>query len=131
MTIRAAGGVVWRADADGVRVAVIHRPRHDDWTLPKGKLEAGEDELTAALREVVEETGWHVEAGAELGTVQYRVGGEPKTVRFWSLRAVHGEFAPNREVDRIEWLEVPVARARLSYARERTIVDRFAAGSVP
>lgn len=125
MTIRAAGGVVWREDDDGLRVAVIHRPRQNDWTLPKGKLEPGEDEHSAAVREAWEETGWQVEAGAELGSLRYKVGGEPKTVRYWSLRALHGVFTPNREVDVVEWLAPAQARQRLSYAKETEILDRF------
>lgn len=126
MTIRAAGAVVWREAADGPRVAVIHRPRQNDWSLPKGKLEAGEDELATAVRETEEETGWAVEVGAELTTTAYEVAGEPKTVRYWAMRARHGAFAPTHEVDALEWLPLALARQRLTYERDVGVLDRFA-----
>lgn len=126
MTIRAAGGVVWRGDHGTVRVAVIHRPRQGDWSLPKGKLEPGEDELATAVRETEEETGWAVEVGDELCTVTYEVAGEPKTVRYWAMRASHGAFAPNHEVDALEWLPLERARKRLTYDRDAGVLDCFA-----
>jgi 8-oxo-dGTP diphosphatase len=135
MIVRAAGGVVWRERDGEVVVAVVHRPRHDDWSLPKGKLDAGEDEESAALREVGEETGARVELGADLGTVDYVVtkGGltRPKRVRYWAMRWTGGEFAPSDEVDELRWLPIADAGERLTYARDRRILTRFAAGPVP
>jgi 8-oxo-dGTP pyrophosphatase MutT (NUDIX family) len=131
MIIRAAGGVLWRDGEGGVEVALVHRPRHDDWTLPKGKLDDGEDETAAALREVAEETGAIVELGPDLGSVDYLVTKDgrtlPKTVRYWGMRYAAGEFTPNGEVDALEWMGVAEAAARLSYPRDRQVLARFAA----
>jgi 8-oxo-dGTP pyrophosphatase MutT (NUDIX family)/phosphohistidine phosphatase SixA len=116
--VRAAGGVVWRPrrDGDGVEVALVHRPRYDDWSLPKGKLDAGEPAVVGACREVLEETGLRVAAGRTLGSSRYRVvqGGRevPKTVRWWALRAKGGAFAPTDEVDELRWL-APARALRL------------------
>ena len=114
--IQAAGGVVLR---DG-RVAVVHRPRYDDWSLPKGKLDAGESFEEAALREVEEETGLRCRLVRELPAVEYEVKGRPKVVRFWAME-VEDEtpFVPNDEVDEVHWLEPAEALAQLSYDRER------------
>ena len=114
--IQAAGGVVLR---DG-RVAVVHRPRYDDWSLPKGKLDAGESFEEAALREVEEETGLRCRLVRELPAVQYDVRSGPKVVRYW-LMEVEDEtpFVPNDEVDEVRWLEPAEALAQLSYDRER------------
>jgi 8-oxo-(d)GTP phosphatase len=107
--VRAAGGVVWRA-AEGVDVemALIHRQRYDDWSLPKGKLDPGEPALVGACREVLEETGFRVVAGRTLGESRYRVvnGGRAvsKSVRWWSLQAVDGSFTATEEVDELRWL---------------------------
>jgi 8-oxo-dGTP pyrophosphatase MutT (NUDIX family) len=131
MIIRAAGGVLWREHGGEVQVAVIHRPRHDDWTLPKGKLHDAEGELEAAVREIVEETGAEVEVGPDLGTVEYLVSRSgrtrPKTVRYWALRWSAGEFVPTDEVDALEWLGLAEAARRLSYGRDRQVLARFAA----
>ena len=106
--VRAAGGVVWRPRGDGVEVGLVHRPRYDDWSLPKGKLDAGELGLVGACREVLEETGLRVVAGRTLGESRYRVvaaGREvPKTVRWWALEAVEGAFTATDEVDEFRWL---------------------------
>src|SRR5690606_11312898 len=108
--IRAAGGVLWRhAPGDGgrVEVAVIHRPRYDDWSLPKGKLAAGESELEAAVREIREETGFHVRVGRPLGVTRYSKetvsGARPKVVRWWAMQGEGGGFSPTREVDDLVW----------------------------
>lgn len=122
--VRAAGGVLWRPTEDGgVRVAVVHRPKYDDWSLPKGKLDPGELALSGACREVREETGFEVVAGRTLGTSSYRVlqNGRDvaKQVRWWAMRALGGEFVPVEEVDRLDWLTPPQALRRLgptSYA---------------
>jgi 8-oxo-dGTP pyrophosphatase MutT (NUDIX family) len=122
--VRAAGGVVWRpADGGGVQVCVVHRPKYDDWSLPKGKLDPGEFALPGACREVREETGYAVVAGRTLGTSSYRVLQDgrdvAKQVRWWAMRALDGEFVPDDEVDRLDWLTPPQALRRLgatSYA---------------
>ena len=123
--IEAAGGVLWREDGGERQLAVIHRPKYDDWTLPKGKLDPGESHERAAVREVVEETGHAAELGADLGEILYEHDDRPKRVRYWSMRAVSGRFVPNREVDELRWLRPDDARRLLSYDRDREIVDRF------
>jgi 8-oxo-dGTP diphosphatase len=101
-------------------VAVVHRPRYDDWSLPKGKLDTGESFEEAALREVEEETGLRCRLVRELPAVEYEVRGRPKVVRFWAME-VEDEtaFVPNDEVDEVRWLEPAEALAQLSYDRER------------
>jgi 8-oxo-dGTP diphosphatase len=118
--IQAAGGVVMR---DG-RVAVVHRPRYDDWTLPKGKLDPGESYEQAALREVREETGLEGRLVRELPTVEYSVRGRPKEVRYW-LMDVESDpgFAPNSEVDELRWLSPADAAALLTYDRDREVLE--------
>lgn len=133
--IQAAGGVLWRP-ADGsetggsVEVAVIHRPRYDDWSLPKGKLTAGEKLLEAAIREVREETGHLVRVGRSLGSIRYQkiVAGKlrDKVVHWWAMRADGGVFVPNDEVDALRWLPVGAADAALTRDLERVILERFA-----
>jgi 8-oxo-(d)GTP phosphatase len=131
MLIRAAGGVVWRSAGDDVEVALVHRPRYDDWSLPKGKLDPGEPELDAAVREIREEMGAEVEVGHDLGTIDYivskRGSTRPKTVRYWALRYTDGEFVANDEVDDLRWLPVAEAAQLASYARDRQVLARFAA----
>jgi 8-oxo-dGTP diphosphatase len=114
--VHASGGVVLR---DG-RLAVVHRPRYDDWTLPKGKLDPGESFEDAALREVEEETGLRCRLVRELPAVEYQVRGRPKLVRYWAME-VEDEtpFVPNDEVDEVRWLEPQEALALLSYDRDR------------
>ena len=138
--IRAAGGVVWRhaegADGEGgVEVAVIHRPRYDDWSLPKGKLAAGESDLEGAVREVLEETGFHVRVGRPLGETRYAKAGpagtRPKVVRWWSMQAEEGAFSPTREVDDLRWLSLAQASDRLTRDTDRDVLERFARGSKP
>lgn len=119
--IRAAGGVV--VDADG-RVLVVHRPRYDDWSLPKGKLDDGETFEQAALREVEEETGWRCELGAELEPVFYEVKGRLKEVRYWVMRPV-SEAPPEErddEVDELVWLAAADAAARMTYPHDAELV---------
>jgi 8-oxo-dGTP diphosphatase len=118
--IRAAGGVVVR---DG-RVLLVHRDRYDDWTLPKGKLEAGESWEGAALREVREETGLECELGAFLGPSFYEHGGRPKEVRWWSMTA-GGEPQPASEVDAVRWASLDEARDLLTYDGDREVVSRL------
>ena len=124
--IEAAGGVVLDRGTDGTtRVAVIHRPRYMDWSLPKGKLEEGEDWRDAALREVEEETGFRSEAGAELPPVSYRDRkGRSKLVRYWLMEPVEGEFEPHGEVDELRWLTRKEADELLTYDHDRDLVKR-------
>jgi mutator protein MutT len=122
-TVRAAGGVI--CDDDG-RVAIVYRPKYDDWTFPKGKLEPGETEEEAAVREVREETGLEVELGRELGYVEYTdPKGRPKTVHYWAMSVDGGEFTPNREVSELRWLPLDEAPAQLSYDRDLEILRRL------
>ncbi|HEX8053666.1 MAG TPA: NUDIX hydrolase [Thermoleophilaceae bacterium] len=117
--VLAAGGVVRR---DGL-VAVVHRPKYDDWTLPKGKLDEGESFEEAALREVEEETGLRCELGEELESTTYRDRhGREKLVRYWAMTPASGEFEPNREVDELRWVTPDEARALLTYERDRDVL---------
>ncbi len=121
--VHAAGGIVER---DGL-IAVVHRPRYDDWSLPKGKLDRGESSQEAALREVREETGLVCELGAELEQVRYRdLRGRPKTVRYWRMTVLEGEFAANEEVDELRWLTPADAAALLTYQHDRELVQALA-----
>jgi 8-oxo-dGTP diphosphatase len=117
--VKAAGGVV----TDGGRVALIHRPKYDDWTLPKGKLDPGEDFEQAALREVEEETGMRCRLGRELPSTKYRdAKGRRKLVRYWQMAPLAGEFAPNKEVDELRWAEPQEANELLSYEHDRDVL---------
>ncbi|WP_280698382.1 NUDIX hydrolase [Kitasatospora sp. GP82] len=109
------------------RIALIHRPKYDDWSLPKGKLDPGEGWRKAALREVWEETGLSCVLGAELPAQHYLAQGRPKEVRYWAAVPTGGQFTPNREVDRLEWLPPKKARARLTHERDRLLVDALLA----
>jgi 8-oxo-dGTP diphosphatase len=121
--LRAAGGVVLN---DAGEIALIYRPKYEDWTLPKGKLEPGESWEDAALREVEEETGLVCVLEDELGSVSYTDRhGKDKTVRYWRMRVARGEFAPNREVSELEWLDPSAAAERLSFDRDREILRRL------
>ena len=129
--IRAAGGVVWRESSRTIDVAVVHRPRYDDWTLPKGKLDAGETPLLGAVREVREELHAEVAVSRRLGRVHYDVDSARKTVDYWTMRYRDGAFEPSDEVDAVEWLSPSKARKRLDYRNDREILADFAALPVP
>jgi 8-oxo-dGTP diphosphatase len=117
--VEAAGGVVIR---DGL-VALVHRPRYDDWALPKGKLDPGESFEDAALREVIEETGLRCRLVRELPAVEYDVRSGPKVVRYW-LMEVEDEtpFVPGDEVDELRWVEPNEALALMTYERDREVL---------
>ena len=129
-TVRAAGGVVRREGPDGQPLfAVIHRPKYDDWTLPKGKLDPGESEEEAALREVEEETGVRCRLGRELGSVSYADSqGRDKTVRYWLMRPGDGAFSPTSEVDELRWLDADDAMRLFSYDRDRDVLRAALSG---
>jgi len=117
--VKAAGGVVVR---DG-RLAIVHRPRYDDWSLPKGKLDPGETWEQAALREVAEEIGARCELERELSPIGYTDHrGRSKAVRYWVMRALEVSFEPNDEVDELRWVEPSAAAALLSYPRDRDVL---------
>ncbi len=127
--IEAAGGVVWRRTSGGVvKVLLIHRPRYDDWSLPKGKLEDGESAQEAALREVEEETGLHCKLGTELDEVRYKDRkGRDKRVRYWAMEPLSGEFAVNSEVDAVRWVALDDAPGQLTYGHDAGVVTGFRA----
>jgi 8-oxo-(d)GTP phosphatase len=149
--VRAAGAVLWRPNTDrsGVEVALIHRPRYDDWTFPKGKAKPGEHPLLNAVREVAEETGILPVLGRPLRPIFYQVKGAPKRVDFWAASPwpsrpagavtmpngsaggrAHKDVSADREVDKLEWLPVAGAARRLSYERDAAVLRGFAAGPI-
>ncbi|MBF9072305.1 NUDIX hydrolase [Streptacidiphilus sp. NEAU-YB345] len=123
--VKAAGVVLWRRSgiAQDVELALVHRPKYDDWSFPKGKLEPGERHREAALREAYEETGMTVMLGNRLPTQHYLDRGRIKRVRYWSATRLTGVFTANREVDALRWLPAREARALLSYEHDRGLVD--------
>jgi len=125
--IEAAGGVLWRQALGGssVEIALVHRPKYDDWSLPKGKLEPGEPPVLGAIREIWEETGHGSVPGRPLGETRYLKDGQPKRVRYWSMRAAGGAFAPTEEVDQLVWLPPREAQHFLSPDRDRGIVAEY------
>ena len=126
----AAGGVVWRKVAADFEVLLVHRPRYDDWSLPKGKLDEGESFEDAAVREVKEETGLRCELGDYLGETTYRDRKDrEKLVRYWAMKAGSGDFSPNDEVDQVRWVPVEEAAELLTYGFDREMVERVAPGS--
>jgi 8-oxo-(d)GTP phosphatase len=132
--IHAAGAVLWRRGADGVEVALVHRPRYDDWSLPKGKRMDREHVLITAVREVWEETGVRAVLGRRLASTSYVVDGRPKRVDYWAARhagppgPAEAGFTPGHEVDEVAWLDPAAARGRLSYPHDVEVLDSFTAG---
>ena len=120
--VRAAGGVV--VDPEG-RVAIVHRPRYDDWSLPKGKLLDGEDPLTGALREVEEETGLRCAPIRQIGRLRYLdQRRRPKVVDYWLMEPSGGSFSPNQEVDELRWVAADAAEASLTFRHDVDIVRK-------
>jgi len=141
--IEAAGAVLWRPGPDGPELALIHRPRYDDWSFPKGKMEPGEHIQLTAAREVFEETGQLMALGRRLPSISYRLSGsgsaQTKRVHYWAGRALSeregggsgsGHFEPNHEVDRLAWLTPAEARLRLSRPLDGTVLEAFLAAPV-
>ena len=127
--VRAAGGIVLRGEGPDRSVALVHRPRYDDWSFPKGKLDDGEDEAAAALREVEEETGLRCRLGPSVGAVTYRDRrGRAKVVRYFRMDADGGRFTPNHEVDDLRWVPIEDAVRLLSYAHDRSLLRQVLAG---
>ncbi|WP_235022906.1 NUDIX hydrolase [Amycolatopsis alkalitolerans] len=123
----AAGAVLWRAGTDGVEVAAVHRPRYDDWSLPKGKLDPGETLPATAVREIEEETGFRAILGRRLRTVRYRVPDGDKMVEYYSASVAGGAFRANHEVDALRWLPLGDAAGSLSYGTDADVLRAFAA----
>ena len=128
-TVVAAGGVLWRGDSSAPEVALVHRPKYDDWSLPKGKAKPGEHLLVTAMREVAEETGYRPRIGPYLTTLHYQVtsGGSPsdKVVTYWSMRCGEGSFEASSEVDEMEWSSLNEAHSRLTSDLDRDVLDTF------
>ena len=123
--IEAAGGALWRPSAEGheIEIGLIHRPKYDDWSLPKGKIKSSEHALIGAVREVEEETGYRCTVGRPLGEIRYDKEGVPKRVRYWAMRAHDGEFVPNDEVDQTRWVTIDEAAALLTYQHDVVVLE--------
>ncbi|MEU8342030.1 8-oxo-dGTP diphosphatase [Actinomadura meyerae] len=128
--IHAAGAVLWRDGPGGEpEFALIHRPRYDDWSFPKGKVDRGEHVLRAAVREIEEETGITARLGRRLPTIAYPVGDRTKQVDYWAARPVaECAFTPNHEVDELVWLPAAEAEGRLSYQHDIGLLHEFLGG---
>lgn len=130
--VHAAGAVLWRdgpGPRDGPEFAVIHRPRYDDWSFPKGKVDRGEHVLRAAVREIEEETGIVARLGRRLPTSRYPIGERTKQVDYWAARPVASSaFTPNEEVDELVWLPAGETEARLSYRHDIDLLHEFLRG---
>src|SRR5215204_4144762 len=129
--ILAGGGLLWRAGSGGPEFCLVHRPKYDDWSLPKGKLEPGEHPLQGAVREVQEETGVHAVVGRRLPTQEYALGPDRKVVEYWAMTPADGAFVPNSEIDSLLWVPPARAASTLSYERDAEFVLSFAAEPVP
>ena len=125
--VRAAGGLVRRDGVRGQEVLVVHRPRYDDWTFPKGKADEGERDEDCALREVEEETGFRCLLERDAGTTEYvDARGRPKRVRWWVMRPLDGGgFVPNDEIDELRWVTLADAARLLTYDRDVALLDRL------
>ena len=126
--IQAAGGLLIRRQFGQLQIALVHRPVHQDWSLPKGKLDEGETFENAALREVIEETGYVCQLLRFMGHTEYiDRKGRPKVVAYWVMAAEEGSFLANDEVDELRWLDLSTAGQLLSYERDRELVAVLAA----
>lgn len=129
--VRAAGAVLWRREGDRTEVALVHRPRYDDWSLPKGKLDPGETIAQTAVREIKEETGFDAVLGRYLARAEYSVpvrdGLIPKTVDYFSAHAASGEFTANEEVDELRWLDAETAERLLTRSEDVRVLREFCA----
>ena len=125
--IQGAGVVLWRVSKKVTEIALVHRPKYDDWSLPKGKVEVGETHLACAAREASEETGFEVVLGPEIGTAKYLAEGTPKEVRYWSARAIGESNGPSdtHEVDKVIWLSVAEAKKKVSVEDDRDVIKFF------
>src|ERR1700729_4593676 len=127
--IKAAGGVAWRPGPDGEpEILLVHRKKYDDWSLPKGKTEPGEQLPVTAVREVLEEGGARLALRRRLASVRYNVGGRPKRVHYWaaSVLSLDDRAVPNDEVDQIAWVDPDRASERISYNRDNAVIADFA-----
>ena len=126
-TILAAGAVLWRkGDKKKIEVLIIHRPKYDDWTFPKGKAEIGEPLIACAYREVLEETNIETAFGPYLGEVEYLTNDGKKKVSFWSAKVIkEKEFNSNAEVDQLKWVEVTKVKELLTLDTDRKILEQF------
>jgi 8-oxo-dGTP diphosphatase len=124
--VLAAGAVLWRPGTHGVEIALVHRPKYDDWSFPKGKLDPGETMPFAAVREIAEETGQASRLGPLLGDVRYAVPEGRKLVRYWAAEARGGGFTPGSETDELRWLDPARAAELLSYPHDLDVLRRFA-----
>jgi len=125
-TIQAAGAIVWRNNKDKTEVAIIHRPKYDDWSFPKGKVEINESLIACAHREVLEETNIQTEFGAFLGDVEYLTQDGKKRVSFWAAKAINQiDFTPNSEVDQLKWVEVKKVKELLTLETDKKILAQF------
>jgi 8-oxo-dGTP pyrophosphatase MutT (NUDIX family)/phosphohistidine phosphatase SixA len=134
--IEAAGGVLWRTatGGSGIEVALVHRPKYDDWSIPKGKVDPGEHPVVGGVREVWEETGYTGVPGRPLGEIRYFKDGTPKRVRYWAMRVEGGQFSASDEVDQMMWLPPREAKRHLLPDRDQGIlagVDRAAVTTWP
>jgi 8-oxo-dGTP pyrophosphatase MutT (NUDIX family) len=126
--VLAAGGVVWRRAGSEIEVVIVHRGRYDDWSLPKGKLDPGESDEEAALREVQEETTIEAALGPELPSTTYLDrSGKHKRVRYWAMTVVSGDAAGAHEVDDARWVTLDQAAAQLSYPHDVEVVEALTA----
>jgi len=126
--IRAAGAVLWRRLSDELlQIALIHRPRYDDWSFPKGKAEEGESDISCAYREVLEETGYETLFGPELGDIKYEVEGVAKKVKYWSAQAIGNpsNIMDQNEVDQLIWVTLDDAKKKLTLDSDKKILKNF------
>jgi len=123
--IQAAGGIIWKKEDDESKLAVVHRHKHNDWSLPKGKVDPGESWKKAALREVLEETGCVGKIKKFAGSISYLLDGKPKVVLFWhmDIKSIHPEKM-NGEVDEVRWLTVDQAVELLDYEDEIDLIQK-------